>query len=93
MTIAEWRSIRERVKSARNILDNEAFVEMRKVLVDAAPIDSQALGWGSVVTDGDRSRYLGKVEGYQECLRNLDKLGEPMPKIKDVPVRYEPPEE
>ena len=93
MTIAEWRSVRERVKSARAILDNEAFVQMRQVLIEAAPIDSQTLSWGVGVTDGDRSRYLGKVEGYQECLRNLDKLGEFQPKPKEVPVRYEAPEE
>lgn len=93
MTIAEWRTIKERVKSARNILDNDAFAEMRRVLVDAAPIAAQTLAYGATVSDGDRSRFLGKIEGYQECLANLEKLGEYAPKPKEVPVRYEPPEE
>ena len=93
MTIAEWRSSKERVRNARGILDNEAFVEMRKILEAANPLVSQTLGYGGVVTDGDRSRFLGKVEGYQECLNNLDKLGELAPKPKEVPIRYEPAEE
>lgn len=93
MTIAEFRSIKERVKSARSILDDEAFLLMRKVLAEASPLWSQTVPYGANVTDGDRSRFLGKIEGYQECLSNMEKMGEFASKPKEVPVRYETPGE
>jgi hypothetical protein len=93
MTIVEWRSVRERVKSARKILDDEAFIQMRTVIAQASPLAAQTIAYGANVTDGDRSRFLGKIEGYQECLANLDKLGVYAPVPKEVKISYEPPEQ
>ena len=93
MTISEWRAIKERVRSARSILDNEAFTQMLEVVAKASPLWTQTLKYGVEATDGDRSRFLGKIEGYQECLANFGLLGEFASKPKEVQARYDSNEE
>ncbi len=93
MTIAEWRSSKDRVKIARRVLDDASFAEILKVLHDNSPLWMEKLGYGAAISDGDRNRFLGRIEGYQVCLANLKAMGEWTPATKEPRVSYAPPEE
>lgn len=70
-----WRKSGERLKLAREILDDPAMREMLAVLELDHPAKSK-----TVVHDGFGATYkLGEIDGFERCLAMLRSLGESPP--------------
>jgi hypothetical protein len=92
-TIVGWRSNKELVKAASLTLGNEVLQEMIAVVENASPLHGEQLVFGSQVTEHDHSRHLGRIEGYNRALRNLESLAIHQPVPKEPKATYSPPEE
>jgi hypothetical protein len=92
MRLHEWQSIKGLVKAAKQLSENETFIQMVQVLEAESPLNLPLAAQGP--TSDDRSHRLGLIEGYNQCLRNLKATCTP-PLIPPEPLkaRFRPPEQ
>lgn len=74
-----WRSNPEYVKTAADLLATSLMKDILGVLY--AEIPSNYPQRGTKITDTEACIELGRMQGYQDCLLLLQRLGEPI----DVP--------
>ncbi len=91
MRLHEWQDNPKLLKAAAELAaKNDTFIRMMELLIAESPLKNPLPPNG--VTADDRSHRLGLIEGYQQCLANIESLRTPQRKISQIVPTYQPPE-
>lgn len=89
LSLDQWQKDDELVKLAKEVHANVAFRAMLDVLRTESPS-----GWVlKGVSDSDRLVQLGRIEGYQMALNNIDALAKRTPVKAPLEATFEPEEQ
>jgi hypothetical protein len=90
LRMAEWKSSKDLVTSARKFLNNPEFMTLVDVLRNESPINWITVG---PMTIEDRAVTQARIEGYQLALNNLESLGMFEVPKEEIQETFEQPEE
>lgn len=89
LSLERWQTDDNLVKLAKEVHANQTFMAMLDVLRTESPS-----GWVlKGVTDSDRLVQLGRIEGYQMALNNIDALSNRIPVRVPLESTFEPEEQ
>lgn len=85
ISLQEWRTNDSLIVEAQRLFQSNTFLAMVQVLKNESPLNY-------AVTE-TAERALGKIEGYQLCLNNLEAFPIPVVPQQHVESTFEPAEE
>lgn len=90
LSLKQWQTDDELVKLAKELSASTIFLAMLDVLRTESPG-----GWVLLkgLSDSDRLVQLGRIEGYQMALNNIDALSNRIPVRVPLEATFEPEEE
>lgn len=92
-TVTQWRRDKGRVKAAFHILQDETVQEMLSAVDNSSPLNGDVLAFGAHISEGDHSRHLGRIEGFNMYRKALESLAVLQELPKQPKANYLPPEE
>lgn len=85
LSLHDWRKDEGLVLEVQKFWMNNTFLAMVQVLRNESPLN--------YVATETAERALGKIEGYQLCLNNLEAFYQQIVPQQHVEATFEPPEE
>lgn len=91
MNLRAWQQNPNRLKAARDLLDNdETFGGIMAVAREESPVNAATV---IAQTEPEHSRRLGFIEGYHYCLRVIEATCTKPVRFKEVEATFATPKE
>ena len=89
ISVLQWRQDKGRVRAAQKLFEeNPVFQEMFAIAEGATPLNGNQLEFSNRITEHDRSRHLGRIEGYNMAIKVFELLAVYLEKPKQLTTSY-----